>query len=320
MSRYVLLFGLSLTTLGCHRDKPLHPSPPDMTEAADMGGTGGGGKDDAGLPADAGGGGGGGTMDMGDGCPPASKVIYVIDDDGTLSSFKPDLTDITKSVFTDIGKLKCTASGSPFSMSVDREANAWVEYVDIANPSPNKIFKVSTTDASCTDTGFVGGQVLPQFGMGFVADAPLSKTEKLFLSGVDRSNSSTGLGTLDLKTLQIAKVSGPLKSGVPELAGTGLGDLWAFFPGSATHIAKLDQKTGAESDTIALIALESADNWAFAFYGGDFFVFMANGGQATTVYHVTSSGLKDMLDTQTRHIVGAGVSTCVPVVPPPPIP
>ena len=43
-------------------------------------------------------------------------------------------------------------------------------------------------------------------------------------------------------------------------------------------------------------------------------MFLAQSG-ATTVYHLTMTGLKDQLDTKTRHIVGAGVSTCAPTTP-----
>lgn len=297
------------------------------------GGTGGGGGGDAGGTGGVGGGGGGGGAADGggggtsDGCSDAARLVYVIDDDGTFSSFKPDQTDVTKSVFTDLGTLSCPVGGGalsdykPFSMSVDRDGTAWVELVDqntAGFPGPNELFKVSTKDASCTATTFKGGQSgFEQFGMGFVSNAAMSAQETLFLAGATTvtTGGQSQLGTIDLGTFAITPVG--MLNGNPELTGTGLGDLWGFFPDAKNaRIAKLDKTNASESGTIALpSAAGSARDWAFAFYGGDFWVFLANGTNATVVYHVTPNGPKDQLDTKTRHIVGAGVSTCAPTVP-----
>ncbi|MEP6864549.1 MAG: hypothetical protein ABJE66_28265 [Deltaproteobacteria bacterium] len=62
--------------------------------------------------------------------------------------------------------------------------------------------------------------------------------------------------------------------------------------------------------------------WAFAFYGGNYYVFLMkdnSGGifpeTSTTVYEVSPTGqLMSSTPTNTRVIVGAGVSTCAPVV------
>ncbi len=291
------------------------------------GGTGGtgGGKGDTG--GGSGGTGGGGTGGSGggtgtDGCSDAAKLIYTIDQDGTFSSFKPDQTDITKSVFTDLGKLNCNAGGlyQPFSMSVDRSATAWVEYVDQSGLGKNQLFKVSTANAMCTSTTFMGGQQgFDEFGMGFVSNTAGSTDETLFIAGGSAVGSNSALGTLDTTSLMVTKL-GAL-SGDPELTGTGLAELWGFFPDLTAntmqaHVSKIDKMTGAESMQISLgSAAGMANAWAFAFYGGDFWVFLAKANGATTVYHVTTSGLKDQLDTMTRHIVGAGVSTCAPTVP-----
>ena len=257
----------------------------------------------------------------------AAKLIYVIDQDNTLSSFKPDQTDITKSVFTDIGKLSCNAGGSyqPFSMSVDRTATAWVEYVNQLaglGGASNKLFKVSTADASCTATTFAAGQQgFNEFGMGFVANSSGSTDETLFIAGGGSVGGASNLGTLDVGTLMITK--GNSLSGDPELTGTGLGDLWGFFPvvsgGGGRRLrraARQDHRHRIEQHDLARPAgTGQASAWAFGFYGGDFWVFLAQGSGATTVYHVTMTGVKDSLDTMTRHIVGAGVSTCAPTTP-----
>ena len=60
--------------------------------------------------------------------------------------------------------------------------------------------------------------------------------------------------------------------------------------------------------------------WAWAFYGGDYWIFLAKqnpltGADPTIVYQVSPQGaLKGMTPTTNRRIVGAGVSTCAPTV------
>jgi hypothetical protein len=316
MSRYELSVLVALFSLGCDATSPSHSHSPGGSGGADMAMGGGAG----GSGGGAGGGGGDGSGD----CSAAAKLIYVIDDNGMLSSFTPNQTDVTKSVFTDIGTLKCPAGSgyAPFSMSVDRNATAWVEYVDQSNGGPTKMYKVSTVDASCTDTGFMGQQDFSEFGMGFVSNAAMSTDETLFVAGSATFSGSTALGTLDTKALTVTPAGSGMLAGSPELTGNGLGELWAFFPDASNpRVARLDKMTGAESNTIPLGSdvAGMASQWAFAFYGGEFWVFLAKqgafSGGPTTVYHVIASGLKDQLDTKTRHIVGAGVSTCAPTVP-----
>jgi hypothetical protein len=57
--------------------------------------------------------------------------------------------------------------------------------------------------------------------------------------------------------------------------------------------------------------------WAFALWGGDFWVFLMKGLESsTTVYQYDSNtgALKSMMQASGRTIVGAGVSTCAPVI------
>jgi len=157
--------------------------------------------------------------------------------------------------------------------------------------------------------------------MGFVSNASGSADETLFIGGGGMIGSAANLGTIDMTSLTVTKL--PALTGDPELTGTGLGDLWGFFPVAGTNkmarVSKIDKMTAVESNQIPLTSLTGmASSWAFAFYGGDFWVFLASGNNATVVYHVTQNGGTqpvDMLDTKTRHIVGAGVSTCAPTVP-----
>src|SRR6185312_4479740 len=180
--------------VGCGATNPTHGG-------GGSGGTGGGGTGGT-AGGGTGGTGGGGTGGSGGGtgsgdCSDAAKLIYVIDQDGTFSSFKPDQTDITKSVFTDLGKLNCSGASlyQPFSMSVDRNAVAWVELAPLGGGA-SKLFNVSTANAACTPTTFMGGQQgFNEFGMGFVSNTAMSTDETLFIGGGDMVGGTSNLGT-----------------------------------------------------------------------------------------------------------------------------
>jgi len=309
-------------------------TPSGVTHGGGSGGTGGGaaggsgGGGTGGTGGGAGGGGSGGTGG-GDNCPAEAKLVYTIDQHNVFSSFTPDQMDVTKSTFTTIATLKCPTKigANPFSMSVDRSGTAWVEYVAqdsfTGQYNGSELFQVSTKDGSCTATTFQSAQQgMETFGMGFVADAPMSDQETLFIGGGPAADSmgnfsATYLGTLDPSTLMITK--GQSINGRPELTGTGDAKLWAFFPDASNpRIAQLDKMSAAESNPIALPTLKGMPTaWAFAFWGGDFWVFLKKDlEQTTTVYHVKASdGSVTSWKTPNLSIVGAGVSTCAPTTP-----
>src|SRR3954471_21466912 len=94
----------------------------------------------------------------GGGCSDASKLIYVVDINNQLSQYDP-----TTKAFHDLGALTCEASATPFSMGVDRHANAYVLYSD------GKLFQVNTQASGlpCTPTNWHSTSSLMLFGMGF---------------------------------------------------------------------------------------------------------------------------------------------------------
>ena len=119
-----------------------------------------------------------------------------------------------------------------------------------------------------------------------------------------------------MKTL-IPKTLGSLK-GTPELTGTGDAKLWGFFPSVAMpRVASLDKKTAAEGKVYALRTLAGNPSaWAFAFWGGDFWIFLKKDlDTSTQVYHLrTGTGqVASVIPNSGRTIVGAGVSTCAPI-------
>lgn len=287
---------------------------------------GGGGGDGDGTDAAVGGGSG-----NEDGCSDAAKLIYVVDSNNKLSSF-----DGATKTFTDLGTLSCPAANgaNPFSMSVDRSAIAYVLYsgVDLISgqPTSTEIFRVDTTQPGlpCTKATFNAPAEFKQFGMGFSTDAANSSTDTLFIAGSSGVGSgTTKLAKLDVSTFQVTSV-GPV-NGDPELTGTGNGELWAFIPSdtagqSTPRVEKLDKTSGTASTSYMLPTLKGPPAaWAFAFWGGDYWVFLARQSTAfpppptnTVVFQIdgTNGMVKGMTDAPGRTIVGAGVSTCAPVV------
>ena len=111
--------------------------------------------------------------------------------------------------------------------------------------------------------------------------------------------------------------------GWPELTGTGAAELWGWFPsdelGQTTpHVDKIDKTNGHSLQSFPLTELQGPPMaWAFAFWGGDFWIFLQKGTDTeTTVYQLDGMAgtIKSRTPASGLSIVGAGVSTCAPVV------
>ncbi len=234
------------------------------------------------------------------GCPDSgATVVFVVAQSGALLSFYPP--DAT---FTMIGMLSCPTDALPFSMAVNRQGTAYVEYDNGA------LFEVSTGTAACTPTSFVSNQSpFSRFGMGY-ATLGLGPAEELFLASSDGH-----LGTLDTTSFAVTTIA-PIQPNLPsaELTGTGDGRLFAYYALGSTggsYIAEVDPTSGAVIGADPM-SFDRGNAWAFAFWGGDFWVFTApNDAQATVMYDPVAK-----TSTVVAHfgspIVGAGVSTCAP--------
>ncbi len=278
-------------------------------------GTGGGAGTGGGVGGSAGTGGGSGTGGgAADDCAAEARLAYVVDANGTFSSFDPR-NIAAGTAFTDLGQLNCPSSsgGHPFSMSVDRNAIAWVVF------DTGELFNVNIKAAGlpCTKLGYSGSGSLKTFGMGFVSNAAGSNQETLFIAGV-ASSSTAQLATLTTTAPYGTVKLGSAISGNPELTGTGAAELWGFFPESTNpRVAQLSKTNGASIKTYPVAALKGSPmSWAFAFWGGDFYVFLERLSDASTnvwkVNGTTGVATEAMHDTG-RSIVGAGVSTCAPL-------
>ncbi len=263
-----------------------------------------------------------------DECAEEAKLIYVVDDAYRLLSFDPRNNANT---FTLIGQLNCPAGPSwpdwpglgpatPFSMSVDRSGRAWVVYTS------GEIFWVSTADASCQGSPWVkGSNGFQLFGMGFVSDSPGSAAEHLYISGGAAAAPGSGnLGSIDPQTQTVQTLGGLAQAeNSPELSGTGNAELYAYYPGMFdTFVARLDKTTAQIQQRYTLPPLDGqVMAWAFAHWGGRFYIFVTDGddflgtqnSQVVLLDPMTGAANRILSDLP-YFIVGAGVSTCAPVV------
>ncbi len=281
--------------------------------------------DDAGVPFDG-------------SCPSgAGKYIYVVSDQNDLYTFDPTLVP-SLTAFNKLGALECPGEVTPppddnsgvNSMAVDRDAVAWVNFSD------GKIFKVDTTQAGlpCTDTNYAPGQggFTAALGMGFSTVSSTSVTETLYVSdntgpgGSNVPNGGKGLGWIDTSTMAMTTVGpwgAPLSGFNAELSGTGTGILYGFFTTTPSDLATIDKKTGNVSAVMPLppTVSNAVGGYAFSFWGGDFWIYTSGDTDTTSVTHVIGADggvLVEEMKSIGFTIVGAGSSTCVPTVPPPP--
>jgi hypothetical protein len=246
-------------------------------------------------------------------CPDAAAtLIYLMTEEEILFSFDPASLS-----FKRIGKIVCPAVGSqtPFSMAVDRTGIAYVVYTD------GNLYRVSTATAACIATSFVPDQQgFRTFGMGFVSNTG-GPAETLFVAEDTLSRVPTpvsrGLASIDTTSFALSFVA-PFSRPIPyaELTGTGDGRLFGFYTnaqGTGSHIFEIDKTNGVVLAQNDLVVGQPDDAFAFAFYGGDFWVFTSPGGGVSTVTHFSPATLSENnVGTLSATIVGAGVSTCAP--------
>lgn len=304
--------GIAAVALGCGRRGP--------NGDAQGGDAGDAGDDEeaSSPPADA------GTGDaglVGDGatvsnCAPEASLIYLVSEELTLYSFDP-----TKNVVTPLGSVDCAGGIYANSMAVDRSGTAWINYGD------DSLWKVSVKNPQCEATGFIPNQQgVGLFGMGFASKSPGSNDEQLFICDL----SGGGLGYIDLTNMTLLRLgpfTGDLAGRAADLSGTGDARLFGFFAGSplgdagSAEIAQIDPNTEGPVAEYPLPTIDTGSDWAFSFYGGDFYLYTADKYNAnapdSTIwkYSPGDGGLSVVQSQLTFRIVGAGSSTCVPTTP-----
>jgi hypothetical protein len=246
-------------------------------------------------------------------CPDASAtLVYVVTSENQLYSFYP-----VDGAFKFISNIACPAppGDTPFSMAVDRKGVAYVQFTD------HRLYRVSTATGACVSAPFTPDQQgFGAFGMGYATN-DVGPTETLFVAGSNdqpgNNTPSPGLARID-GTFQLSKV-GPFVPDIKraELTGTGDGRLFAFYTkgtsnGPPSFIGEIDTNTAHVIAETPFPTVDQGNGWAFAFWGGDFYMFTApNGGSDVTRWRPSDNSVSVVANLPTR-IVGAGVSTCAP--------
>jgi hypothetical protein len=265
-----------------------------------------GGGDDDGADAHVGGGGDGANGDCADG----TELVYTIDEFANkLSRFDPS----TKT-FTDLGQLSCPtmAGATPFSMGVSRDGFAWVLY------NSGELFKVAINGLACTKTLWSSPNNMHVFGMGFSTDDVGGSAEHLYIGGgASQTQTSFTLAMVDTQQLTAQPIG--QQPALPEMTGNSNAELWGFFAdASMPSVVQFDKTAGTIIKSFPEPTLAGTDaGYAFAHWGGDYWVFLIkNGEAASSVYQVDgmTGAIKSTTLASGRTIVGAGVSTCAPVV------
>ncbi len=258
----------------------------------------------------------------------ASTLIYLVTSQNDLWSFYPPSLS-----FSRIGHLNCPTADTPFSMAVDQAGIAYVLYSDMM--SNGHLFRVSTATARCQATTFaIDQEQFHTFGMGY-SQNPSGVGETLYIASDEDADSGipARLGLIDTTAFAVHTVGAfvPQISSA-ELTGTGAGDLFAFYAlnpdpdgqavsGPPSAIGQIDKANGHLLGQTVLPNVAQGCGWAFAFWGGDFYAFVAPpapGGKCDPLpfsvvwRYRPSDGTQEEIYKFNETIVGAGVSTCAP--------
>jgi hypothetical protein len=245
----------------------------------------------------------------------ATAFVFVLSSAGDLYRFAPDAK-----VFTKIGALGCSSPSVPNSMAVDRHATAWVNYLD------GTVRAVNTADAGCEGRTINMPSAWDAVGMGFATSDAGAASEALYVAGAG-ANASSGLGRLDLDAgtvFPVGSFTAPLTATDTELTGTGDGRLFGFFASSPVRLAQIDRTSAAIVTSTPFTQIGTPQFFAFSFWGGRFYFYTypnSTPGSSTNVteYDPKTGALNTTFMTDIGFlIVGAGVSTCAPTVPPTP--
>jgi len=141
--------------------------------------------------------------------------------------------------------------------------------------------------------------------------------ESLFVAD-QNGGFSKNLGIIDTTAFTLDLV-GPLQpeQSQCELTGTGGGRLFGFCPSqTASSLVEIDPQTAVVISShplsVSIPSTCSSYAFAFAFWGGDFWLFTACNSNSTVTEYDPVAQTETAVATAPLAIVGAGVSTCAP--------
>ena len=242
-------------------------------------------------------------------CDPDALYVYLVTEQTVLYRFDPATNN-----FVNKGFLQCPASGgaTPFSMGVNRKAQAFVVY------NNGELFLTDVESGACVATDFeIGQSGFVTFGMGFAIDDDMMG-ESLYVAEISFVEPPIGLGRIDTNTLELDFIGSFSQTfgNAMELTSSDDGKLYAYNideSGSGGWLLQIDKATAEILEATFLPIGEGASALAFAYWGGDFYIFTAPQGEGTTVTRYRpSDGTTTVVATLLEAVVGAGVSTCKP--------
>lgn len=263
-----------------------------------------------------------------DSCGSLTRPIYAFDTSNALLRFDPTLIGSQTAPIQSLGVPNCnvgspllgwTGGKSVISMSVDRMGSVWALY------SSGEIFTINPATLACANTGYVPAQTADWklFNMAF-AGAVAGNEQSVYVSGGSVDLASVGnLGKIDpvaLTVQTIGALGGTANFSVP-LAGVGTSDLFGLYPAisSTTYLRQIDRATGAVVGSPLAVPGFGANTsaWAFAHWGGKFWIFVTNDNGTmpiTTLYSVdrVTGAQQGELANLPFTPTSAGSSTCVP--------
>lgn len=296
---------------------------------------------------------GGAIFDLGNGTgsvevcgEPEDNPIYVFTrglETGAVTSiqaFDPPTLTFTPVV----ASIECDGLGPDWgssSMGVDRNRGAWISWAaphdGADNPAYKRLDRINLDTGDC-ETDVAEFPTTEQWGtplgMAFVADGPGSGNETLYF--VD---SSTHLHTIGSKS-SIGRwwtlgPEGRTFSGV-ELTGSGDGRMFSLvmnYTGPFDHectarepclpTVRLAEVDKDDATALSMLDLEGVEafgidpgGFAFAYWGGHIWVFLSRDFGPTLVYdHDPEAQTTTLvLEDGVPGVVGAGVSTCAPLI------
>ena len=243
-----------------------------------------------------------------------AELIYVVDARNRLLSFDP--RKLPGDALHLIGRLNCTTTSTPNSMAIDRKGVAWLGYQN------GKVYRASIINAHCDSKGWKPtGNTTRVFGMGYVTKGPRTEEELLFVAGGD-DDPAYSLATIDTEQKSWNPIASISIHAHPELTGTSEGKLYAYFPTPGRgFVQELDRTKGTAIGPVWKIPGNGGivDSYAFAHYGGVFYVFTTvDGVSGVHAIHKQTGKVEVVADNIGYEIVGAGVSTCAPLLEAPP--
>jgi hypothetical protein len=242
-------------------------------------------------------------------CAQGTELVYVFTQDNEIYSFDPP-----NKKFTKIATPDCQAGGSPNSMAIDRNLVAWINYI-------GDIYEFDLKKKSgCVPSGVNLPFGFEQVGMGFSTDQPGGNTETLFIDSIG-GNGLAKIANGAVSPIGSFANDANLAGQNAELTGTGAAKLFGYFTTFPNvRVAEIDKTNANILSDHELPGVSPPSAWAFSFWGGDFYLYAAPGNNASG----NSSVIKYDAVAQTVDaayvadtgftIVGAGVSTCAPIL------